>query len=609
MKNRRLTKLIAVILSMTFFFSAIGMTTASAATTGSDVAALSTGDDVKSGVVKVLVDVLDTVVRTLLKIISGLFGDGPGFKPDTEEPEVPDNYYEGTGTDFSKAGGNAWYLGYSSASLVPENVFDGEHYIGGYIDINNGFTNVVESVIDDMRVRCIALSDGVNGTVLFATIDCIGITNNDIRDIRELLKDFAEEHNIVGINISATHCHSCIDTEGLWTKNIYKIIVNGTNNHHNTGNELLPGTNPEYMAFLKDKVASALKDAYNDLKPGKLTYSEKDIGNNYFNNKNRPSATALMTELTRFVFTPFDIFAKPTMIVNIAAHPDVAGLPTGGENTGRKISGDYVYYADELISKAGYNFMFFQGAIAGIYMNRSVTNDGVDLPERWMQSRRYGYEIARMALSMNLTVSEIKKNDLLNVADEIAQYGENVDENGNKTYSIWYEGWTPVTETVVSPKLSVAMKSVNVPVSNDIIEAAGKLNLANYSIYVSTDDFGNKSYAIKTEVGYMELGNGIFKTVFLPGEVCQDLIVGGDSLTAAGSQSGKDFGYPCVAEIFGEGTKCFGLMNDAIGYIVPDNDFTMGDPANHYHEFIGLGQYVGSTLIRALMDLNAEIKR
>lgn len=46
MKNRRLTKLIAVILSMTFFFSAIGMTTASAATTGSDVAALSTGDDV-----------------------------------------------------------------------------------------------------------------------------------------------------------------------------------------------------------------------------------------------------------------------------------------------------------------------------------------------------------------------------------------------------------------------------------------------------------------------------------------------------------------------------------------------------------------------------------
>lgn len=50
-------------------------------------------------------------------------------------------------------------------------------------------------------------------------------------------------------------------------------------------------------------------------------------------------------------------------------------------------------------------------------------------------------------------------------------------------------------------------------------------------------------------------------------------------------------------------------MNDAIGYIVPDNDFTMGDPANHYHEFIGLGQYVASTLIRALMELNSEITR
>lgn len=50
-------------------------------------------------------------------------------------------------------------------------------------------------------------------------------------------------------------------------------------------------------------------------------------------------------------------------------------------------------------------------------------------------------------------------------------------------------------------------------------------------------------------------------------------------------------------------------MNDAVGYIVPDNDFTMGDPANHYHEFIGLGQYVGSSVIIALEELASEIER
>lgn len=608
MKKRRLMKLIAVVLSMTFFFSSIGMTSAAAASTANIEVIESTS--ITDSVLRVLIDVLDTVVRSLLDTISGIFNDGPNFTPAEDADDVPENFYNGTGSDFSASGGYAWNLGYASESLVPDNVLDGEHYLGGYIDFNNGFNNVVEEVVDDMRVRCIALNDGSNnGTVLFATIDCIGITNNDIRDIRALLADFATENNIVGINISATHCHSCIDTEGLWTKNIYKILLNGAGNVLGNTDGLLTGTNPEYMAFLKETVAETLKKAYEDLKPGSLTYSEKNIGDKYFNNKNRPSATALMTELTRFTFTPFDTNETPTMIVNIAAHPDVAGLPTGGDNTGRKISGDYVYYAEELINEAGYNFMFFQGAIAGIYMARGATNDGLSLNERWEQSRRYGYEIARMALSLNLTLEEVKADDLLNVADEIALYGENTNDNGDKTYTVWYEGWTPVKEFVVAPKLNVAMKSVEIPVSNDLIEAAGKLNLANYSITVKTDEGGNKHYSIKSEVGYMELGNATFKTVFLPGEVCQDLIVGGDSLTASGSQTGKEFGYPTVVEIFGEGTKCFGLMNDAVGYIVPDNDFTMGDPANHYHEFIGLGQYVGSSVIIALEELASEIER
>ena len=48
-------------------------------------------------------------------------------------------------------------------------------------------------------------------------------------------------------------------------------------------------------------------------------------------------------------------------------------------------------------------------------------------------------------------------------------------------------------------------------------------------------------------------------------------------------------------------------MNDAIGYVVPDNDYTMGDPANHYHELISLGQHVASSLMYGLEELKAEI--
>ena len=73
-----------------------------------------------------------------------------------------------------------------------------------------------------------------------------------------------------------------------------------------------------------------------------------------------------MTDISRFVFVPDDVNATPTMMINIAAHPDVAGLPTES-NSGREISGDYLFYCGKFLEDAGYNFMFFQGAIAGIY--------------------------------------------------------------------------------------------------------------------------------------------------------------------------------------------------------------------------------------------------
>ncbi|MBR2875660.1 MAG: hypothetical protein IKC01_00805, partial [Clostridia bacterium] len=557
------------------------------------------------------------------------FPNGPGFVQKDDTNTAPENFYEGTTGKFNTTpNANAqWYLGYANASLVPDDVTNGEYYLGGYISGENAFSNVVENVIDDMKVRCIAVKDGVTGeTVLFGTIDCIGITNGDIRDIRALLADFAAQNNIVSINIASTHCHSCIDTEGLWTNNLVKLLTNGINSGTQNGNELQQGTNPEYMIFLKDKVANALKAAYNDMKPGTLTFAQKDIGAEYFNNKNRPSSDTIMSELNRFVFTPDDASARPTMMINIAAHPDVTGLPTGS-NSGREISGDYVYYCGELLDKAGYNFMFFNGAIAGIYMSRSITNDGVDTPERYHEAMRYGHEIARLALALTMTEEEIEANPLINCAEEVAEYGYGVVGEKESPYTLWYktysyvnavdpetseeyrqisaiDSWVPVTETVVDPFLNLAIKRVEVPVSNDLIQAVGKLNMANYDVFESKDVNGKKIYTTFTEIGYIEFGNQ-FKAVLLPGEICQDLIVGGSSVEMG--VTGEPFTHSLVCDIFGNGTMCFGLMNDAIGYVVPDNDYTMGDPANHYHELISLGQYVASTLMDGLVELEEEI--
>ena len=631
MKKSRLTKIIAVILSLTLAFASFGAVTASAS---SAYPIISSDSEDPIGVI--FSDILETLINFVLKVFSGLFNDGPGFVPQEDaDIKAAANFYEGMGNEFrstAKPDGK-WNLGYSNASLIPNDYSNGTYYIGGYIAIENGFSNVVEGIAeipgigkDDMKVRCVAVNDGTDaGTALFATIDCIGITNADIKDIRALLADFAAANNIKAINISSTHTHSCIDTEGLWTKVLYKIAHNGIVNGTGADEELVQGTNPAYMAFLKEKVADTLMDAYADMKPGVLTYTEKDIGEDYFNNKNRPSAGEMiyeinekgkevytgknkvaMTDISRFIFIPDEADATPTMMLNIAAHPDVAGLPTD-TNSGREISGDYLFYCGKFLEDAGYNFMFFQGAIAGIYMNRSASGDGIPTEQRVEQSMRYGFELARMALALTLTKEQVEADPMLNCADEIAA---NVD---NDQYTIWYENWNKDAdgndvlpeEKEVEPFLNLYIKQVEVPVSNSLIEAVGKLNLANYVVIQKPDG----TYATITEIGYMEMGNQ-FKTVFLPGEVCQDLIApNGASLKASNAVTATAFSASPACDIFGEDVKCFGLMNDAIGYIVPDNDYTMGDPVNHYHELISLGKNVASALMKGLSELNDEIVR
>ena len=779
MKKSRLTKLIAVILALTLTFSSFG-----AVTVGASSAYPITESDNPIGVI--FSDIIDTLLQFILDLFSGLFGDGPGFvDKDTAVDLAGANYYEGIGKEFvSEAEEDAkWNIGYANESLIPADYDNGSYYIGGYIAPENGFTNVVEGIAqipglgkDDMKVRCIAINDGTDkGTVLFATIDCIGITNADIKDIRALLADFAEANNIVAINVASTHTHSCIDTEGLWTKNIAKIVSNGIISGTQADEELQQGTNPEYMAFLKETVANTLKAAFIDMQPGVLTYATKDIGEDYFQNKNRPSSGQMiydvnengeryftgeteiaMTDISRFVFRPDDESAKPTMMLNMAAHPDVAGLPTES-NSGREISGDYIFYCGQFLEKYGYNFMFFQGAIAGIYMARSATGDGVETHQRVEESQRFGYELARILLSMNLTEKEILADAKLSnskeveentelvsiydedgnlkqefndygfsfvnyvktlissdeatitvhninepfsiVADEEAKiiavksgdytvyenvYGEDdvvttaplqgvyavtdeegnfkevfvdetiakaavyeetnayeitvgsavlleidmtdmtldteytkmvVAENGkvfegeympvNPGYSVWYENWEPVEEVEVAPYLNLYLKQVEIPVSNALIEAVGKLNMANYVVIAHEDG----SYSTITEIGYMEIGDA-FKTVFLPGEICQDLIApNGISLIGQFAVTGQGVSSQPAFSIFVDDVKCFGLMNDAIGYVVPDNDYTMGDPVNHYHELISLGAGVASALMDGLVELSSEIVR
>lgn len=538
-------------------------------------------------VTKTLAHVIGTVFENVVGVLNIFLRENDKFVDESEY--VYDNFYEGTAEFIDEAApGAQWSLGQASVSLIPENWEEYDLFCGGFISEQNMFTNDVREIIDDMKVRVIALNDGSGrGTAVFATIDSIGVSNGDIRHIRGLLQEFAAENNINSINLFATHTHSGVDTQGLWTdifrkwpKNIFSAFTGII--------ETEQGTDPEYMEFFYATVRAAITEAVDSMAEGTMTFARKDIGEKYFSNKNRPSCDSLDTELKRFVFTPDDASVTPTIILNMSAHPDVVGLATEDDPTkGHGVSGDYIYYIGETINNAGYNFMFFNGAIAGIYIGR--VNANADL--RVDIAANYGREIGKMVLGMTMTEEEILADDYLM---SLNFTGDKIE---GRDYIPWYEGWEPVEETELDPILNIKIAQVEIPVTNPVIQAAGKLGVVNYLIKKS-----GKNYYITTEIGYMEIGKDV-KVAFVPGEICTDLVYGGNALTADGAVNNEDYEGQTLREIFGEDVIIFGLANDALGYIVPENDYCMALAFGHYQELLSLGETEATVMFESYENL------
>lgn len=577
------TKIVSIMLVFALLFTGAS-TSASAADAGEVLT-------------KVGVTALDAIVTVLLSAFNAIVPDSKEFKDVSEHTE--DYFYDGTDTFIDEAkDGASWSLGYAKASLVPSDWQTKDYYLGGFMSMQNGMVNKVEEVIDDMQVRVIAVDDGSGrGVTVIANIDCIGVSNGDIKSIRKAVEEMNLDVEFNSINISSTHTHSCIDTQGLWTNLMPKLLKNLALSYIPVG-EMETGVDMEYMEFLYNKVAETIKTAVNGMTEGTMTYAVKDIGDKYFNNKNRSQSTACISEMARFVFTPYDESIDPTMMVNVAAHPDVAGLAVDEVDDGRDLSGDYIYYMGEEIENAGYNFMFVNGAIAGIYEDRGPSGDGVSTDRRYQQSERYGRELARIALNLTNSVEVIEAN--LTEEEKAVMKAEM--EEGGEAYTLWYEGWEPVTEKTLDPILNVRISEAQIEVTNPLIQLVGKLNLVNYTVYKD----GWFDYYIFAEVGYMEIGD--VKIALMPGEIVQDLVAGGASLTAEGSHTGKEFGYATVYELFGDDTVCFGLMNDAIGYVVPDNDHALALIGDHYQELISLGETAGSTIMAKMAEITKEVK-
>lgn len=459
------------------------------------------------------------------------FYGSEGFMPGDEE--------------FTTTPGSGWRLGCAKASILPDDVGENEYYIAGFLAFP---PHRADGVIDDILVRSICIDDGTGrGATVFAVVDCVGLSNKDVRDIRLKLADFAAENNIKSINISASHCHSGIDTLGIWGKipgslghNVISILA-GKENY-------ISGRNDKFMDNLAETAAEVIKQSYADMRDGELYMSVEDITE--LVRDKRPPKT-LFTDMNVLTFVPSD-GSKETVAVFMAAHPTNMGYANC------KVSGDYPYYLCSALEESGKNGIFFQGAELSIATNRGVVNE--PWMERFDEVKAYGERLA-----------------------EIAQNGTGREK--------------------IEPYLNIRLNEIFMNPSNGLMLALGKSKLINHKLVQVGEDKNDVRFV--TEIGYVQLGSK-YRIALMPGEIAPEIILGG-AYDAEDAYNKTDWDYPALCELTDGKLFVIGLCNDEIGYVIPDNDYGSVIAPLHYEEMISVGWDAASKIVREFERLMSEI--
>lgn len=555
----------------------------------------------------------DMFSRNFVKAISKFSNGLPEPVVNSEADDVSSVTQKDLITEATK--NSKWVLGYSQKSILPDDILTREYCIGGVTRLPARFPT---GVLDDIRVRAICLGTTTAELTVFAAVDCIGLSNRCIRIIRQRLADFCAKNNIASINISSTHTHSSIDTMGIWGRiievfrNNRKVLIKGEG-------ELMNSCDEEYLEFLYSKVIEAIKEAVADKKEGKLfkaymgNSSEKSVSEDaplkergikgYVWDRRQPFDCSC--QLLRLRFVPDDKKAKETILVNFGAHPYINSMSEEGKGTGENISGDFVYSLCEYLESAGKNAIFFNGPIAAVYPTRLYA----DVYTFENQTKAVGNELGRITLAMTKSNEEIYSDELLSPESYEAQ--SIIFKDRESFYKKWVEakGDEIIEEVELTPSICLKTKEVPLKVGNPIFELISKCRVGNYTVAKSD----NKQYESVTEIGVLELGNTL-KIAFIPGEIEPDILSGSSSLKKEFAFSGEDFPEKSLKEVLEyEDLTVFGLTNDACGYIIPDNDFSMmflGSNkfmqklfGNHYLEIFSFGKETASTILKAFKDL------
>lgn len=553
MKNK-VMRIIAVVLCFTLLFT--GASFSAAATEADGTAVL---DDAGDVIAKGFYNTLNVIVEALVKVICTIYPNPKNWKDIDEYSREEIGFLEGRDAyQTEAANGSKWSLGYDSLSLVPADIDCGEYNLGR--DLTNKYA---EGVYDDMRIRVSAIDDGSGkGIVVLGAIDSLGVTSTDIRSIRKLvLSHFADKNvDIASINIVATHSHSALDTQGVSTGFFTKLALAGVYNVFGIEGSY-PGLEKadEFKNHFISVSADAIINAVEDMEEGSLYYGTVDCSE-VIHDKRDLIAREDIPVTPVLYFVP-DSGTEATYIADISCHPTSFSASNG------LVSSDYIYHLDNYIkAQTGANFIMVPGAIG--QLSRDIEVDETGLNE-WdamgASAKTLGEAFGKLILAGDVTEE-------------------------------------------LSPVLNVKHRDIFIEPENSILTLACEINLVNNTVFTKGPAF--TSPAMATELGYLEFGNRVGFALF-PGEFYPETFWGTE-ITDNTNWDGTQWQYDSLYNsVEGVDVYCISLANDAIGYVLTDNNFAfMGHIIGEEiaDEVLSVGKHTGSFLVGEYFTLLDSLK-
>ena len=465
-----------------------------------------------------------------------------------DDYSTPEGFYQGEAAfDTEVESDSKWSMGYGYGSLLEGlDILGGDYFMAGSLQTTKG--QVPTSVLDDQGVNVYAISDGTSGIVVQAVIDGYGISRGDVLEIRNRLSAFAKEKGIISINVSVLHQHSLIDTLGMGVALLPALFWNpGMSVTGASKSEFKTGKTQKFMNNLYEVVAETITEAVNDMEEGTLYYGSADVSDLMYD-KRKPDV--FDGELHRFRFDPDNASSDEIWVCEAGIHC----TSYSGDST--DISADFPYYFKEYVKETtGADVVYVQGAELAI----TTEKDYVKPVGSGRQGvvRGYGVELAKRAIAITNDVE-------------------------------------------LTPVLNIRHQEVALVADNPIHILAVREGIVDSVVTKKGLDF-----AVMTEIGYMELGNKV-GIVLVPGEIAPEILWGG-AVSKDLSWTKESWNYaPLKDTAKVEKLICFGLNNDQIGYILPDNDIRSMFTENE--EINACSTKAGSVITSAYESLFASVK-